>query len=104
MELAEAQVGLEDPALLEPATKNLSEVVRLEPKNARAFHLLATAYGRAGDEPMATLAQAEEFLARGKNKEAKAFADRAMQGLKVGSPGYLKAQDIQFAADQDEDD
>jgi predicted Zn-dependent protease len=49
---------------------------------------------------MANLAQAEEFLARGKNKEAKAFADRAMQGLKEGSPGYLRAQDIQFAADQ----
>jgi predicted Zn-dependent protease len=104
MELAEAQVGLEDPALLGVATENLKEVVRVEPKNARAFHLLATAYGRAGDQPMATLAQAEEFLARGKNKEAKAFADRAMQGLKVGSPGYLKAQDIQFAADQDDDD
>ncbi|MEZ5830395.1 MAG: M48 family metalloprotease [Dongiaceae bacterium] len=104
MELAEAQVGLEDPSLLDAATKNLNEVVRLEPKNAHAFHLLATAYGRAGNEPMATLAQAEEFLARGKNKEAKAFADRAMKGLKEGSPGYLKAQDIQFAADQAEDD
>jgi predicted Zn-dependent protease len=74
--------------------------VRLEPKNAHAFDLLATAYGRSGDEPMANLAQAEEFLARGKNKEAKAFADRAMQGLKEGSPGYLRAQDIQLAADQ----
>jgi predicted Zn-dependent protease len=104
MELAETQVGLEDPSLLESATANLNEVVRLEPRNARAFHLLATAYGRAGNEPMANLAQAEEFLARGKNKEAKAFADRALEGLKVGSPGYLKAQDIQFAADQDEDD
>ncbi|HSE74411.1 MAG TPA: M48 family peptidase, partial [Dongiaceae bacterium] len=89
---------------LEPALENLKEVVRLEPKNARAFHLLATAYGRSGDQPMATLAQAEEFLARGKNKEAKEFADRALQGLKVGSPGWLKAQDIQFAADQNDED
>lgn len=104
MELAETQVGLEDPALLDSATANLNEVVRVEPRNARAFHLLAIAYGKAGDEPMATLAQAEEFLNRGKNKEAKAFADRAMKGLKEGSPGYLKAQDIQFAADQSEDD
>ncbi len=104
MELAEAQVGLEDPALLEPAIANLNEVVRMEPKNARAFHLLATAYGRAGDTPMADLAQAEEFLARGKSKEAKRFAERALQGLKEGSPGWLKAQDIQFAADQVEDD
>jgi predicted Zn-dependent protease len=104
MELAEAQVGLDDPSLLEAATANLNEVVRLEPKNARAFHLLATAYGRAGNEPMATLAQAEEFLARGKTKEAKQFAERALRGLKEGSPGWLKAQDIQFAADQSEDD
>ncbi|HET6620294.1 MAG TPA: M48 family metalloprotease [Dongiaceae bacterium] len=104
LELAEAQVELEDPATLEPALQNLKEVVRLEPKNARAFHLLATAYGRSGDQPMATLAQAEEFLARGKSREAKEFADRAMQGLKVGSPGWLKAQDIQFAADQNDED
>ena len=104
MELAEAQVGLEDPALLQPAIDNLNEVVRMEPKNARAFHLLATAYGRAGDTPMADLAQAEEFLARGKSKEAKRFAESALQGLKEGSPGWLKAQDIQFAADQIEDD
>jgi predicted Zn-dependent protease len=104
LELSEAQVESEDPAFLKPALDNLNEVVRLEPKNAHAFHLLATAYGRSGDEPMATLAQAEEFLARGKNKEAKAFADRALQGLKEGSPGYLKAQDIQFAADQAEED
>jgi predicted Zn-dependent protease len=104
MELAEAQVGLEDPALLEPAIANLNEVVRVEPKNARAFHLLATAYGRSGDAPMADLAQAEEFLARGKWKEARQFAERAQQGLKEGSPGWLKAQDIQFAADQGEDD
>ncbi len=104
MELAETQVGLEHPALLEPAITNLNEVVRLEPKNARAFHLLATAYGRSGNTPMADLAQAEEFLARGKNKDAKRFAERALQGLKVGSPGWLKAQDIQFAADQAEED
>src|SRR5262245_60123544 len=104
MELAETQVGLEDPKLLEPAIANLSEVVRLEPKNGRAFHLLATAYGRSGDAPMADLAQAEEALARGKAREAKAFAERALKGLKEGSPGWLKAQDIQFAADQIEED
>ncbi len=104
MELAEAQVGLEHPALLEPAIANLNEVVRLEPRNARAFHLLAVAYGRSGNAPMADLAQAEEFLARGKNRDAKRFAERALHGLKEGSPGWLKAQDIQFAADQAEDD
>jgi len=104
MELAEAQVESEDPSLLKPALDNLNEVVRFEPKNSHAFRLLATAYGRAGDEPMATLSLAEEALARGKNKDAKQYADRALVGLKVGSPGYLKAQDIQFAADQNDED
>jgi predicted Zn-dependent protease len=104
MELAETQVGLEDQTLLDPAISNLNEVVRVEPKNSRAFHLLAIAYGRSGDAPMADLAQAEESLARGRAREAKAFAERALKGLKEGSPGWLKAQDIQFAADQVEED
>lgn len=104
LELAEAQVESGDPGLLKPALDNLNGVVQFESKNAHAFRLLATAYGRAGDEPMATLSLAEEALARGKNKLAKQYADRALDGLKVGSPGYLKAQDIQFAADQGDDE
>jgi predicted Zn-dependent protease len=104
MELATAQVESNNPALLESAASNLSEVVRLEPKNARAFYLLGRAYYGLGDMPMANLAQAEEALAKGENKQAKKLAERALQGLKEGSPGWLKAQDIQFAADQGEED
>lgn len=104
LELGTAQVESKDPALLKEAVTNLTEVVRVEPKNAGAFYELGQAYYDLGDEPMADLYQAEAALARGKNKEAKQFAERALQGLKEGSPGWLKAQDIQFAADQDEDD
>jgi predicted Zn-dependent protease len=93
-----------DPALLQSATANLNEVVRLEPKNPTAYRQLAIAYGRAGNMPMANLSQAEERLSRGKNKEAKAFAERALGALPEGSPGWLRAQDIQFAADQAEED
>ena len=93
-----------DPSLLESATANLNEVIRLEPKNPTAYRQLAIAYGRSGNMPMADLSQAEERLARGKNKEAKAFAERALGALPEGSPGWLRAQDIQFAADQAEDD
>ena len=104
MELATAQVQLGDPRLLEPAAALLTEVVRLEPKNAGAYDLLGRAYYNMGNEPMATLARAEAMLARGKSKEAKQLADRALAGLPEGSPGWLRAQDIQFAADQDDDD
>ncbi|MGH6894390.1 MAG: M48 family metalloprotease [Dongiaceae bacterium] len=104
MELATAQVESKDPSLLQSAVTNLNEVVRLEPKNAGAFYELGQAYYDLGDEPMASLCQAEAALARGKNKEAKQFADRALQGLKEGSPGWLRAQDIQFAADQGDED
>ncbi len=104
MELATAQVQLGDPALMEPAAAHLTEVVRLEPKNSRAYDLLGQAYFNLGNEPMATLARAEAMLARGKTKDAKRLADRAMAGLPEGSPGWLRAQDIQFVADQSEED
>lgn len=104
MELATAQIQLGDPALLDPAAAHLTEVVRLEPKNSRAYDLLGQAYFNQGNEPMATLARAEAMLARGKAKEAKRLADRAMAGLPEGSPGWLRAQDIQFVADQADED
>lgn len=103
LELATAQVQLGDPKLLEPAAAHLTEVVRLEPKNSRAYDLLGQAYYNMGNEPMATLARAEAMLARGKGKDAKRLAERAMAGLPEGSPGWLRAQDVQFAADQIDD-
>ena len=114
MELAEAQIQVvemaegkgerADPALLDAATTNLKQVVQAEPKNAGAYRLLAIAYGRSGDMATASLFQAEVFLALGKAKEAKSMAERALAGLPTGSPGWLRAQDIQFAADQRDDD
>jgi len=52
----------------------------------------------------ATLFQAEESLARGRTKMAKALAEPALAGLPMGSPGWLRAQDIQFVADQRDED
>lgn len=110
MELAQAQIQLVemaegrgeriDPALLQGAADHLMNVVRAEPKNVMAYHYLAIAHGRLGDMPMANLFQAEEFLMRGDAKKAKNLAERALAGLPMGSPGWLRAQDIQFAADQ----
>jgi predicted Zn-dependent protease len=114
LELAAAQIQLVemaggkhervDPALLEAATTNLKEVARLEPKNAEVYRLLAIDYGRRGDLATASLFQAEQWLARGDAKNAKRLAEQAMAGLPEGSPGWLRAQDIQFAADQRDDE
>jgi predicted Zn-dependent protease len=114
LELAQAQIQLAemaetrgepvDPALLHAATGHLTRVAHLEAKNADVYKLLAIAYGRQGDMAMANLFQAEEWLARGRGKRAKELAERALAGLPVGSPGWLRAQDIQFVADQREED
>ena len=69
-------------------------------QTAFAFRLLATAYGRAGDLGMAAIALAEEGLAQGDRTTAFQQADRAQQILPVGSPGYLRAQDIRRAAEE----
>ena len=114
LELGEAQLQMAemmegagkvmDPTLLEAAKRNLLEVTRLEPKNAFAYRLVAIAYGRLGDAAMANLFRAEEALAHGNAKKAKALAERVLAGLPAGSPAWLRAQDIQFAADQRIDD
>lgn len=59
-----------------------------------ALRDLATAYERAGDRPMATLATAERFALVGNFKDAARMAGRAAKLLPNGSPGWLRAQDI----------
>ncbi|MDP7670201.1 MAG: M48 family peptidase, partial [Alphaproteobacteria bacterium] len=54
----------------------------------------AIAYGRQGQVGLSSLALAEKFLIRGKNKDARAQAKRAEKALPHGSPGWLRAQDI----------
>ena len=68
------------------------------------YKLLATAYGMHGDMPMADLFQAERWLASGDAKQAKQLAERALSALPMGTPGWLRAQDIQFVADQRDED
>ena len=55
---------------------------------------LATAYERAGDTGMATLATAERYALVGNVKNAISLARRAAAMLPEGSPGWLRSQDI----------
>ncbi|HEX9448334.1 MAG TPA: M48 family peptidase, partial [Dongiaceae bacterium] len=68
-----------------------------------SWHLMAVAQGRAGNLPEASLSQAEEQLALGKKRQAKFFANKAMDGLPIGSPSWQRAQDILGVSESSEE-
>jgi len=65
-----------------------------EPESEDAYTQLAMAYGRKNDLADADLASAQAAFARGDNKTARELAERAKQRFPVGSPGWVKADDI----------
>jgi predicted Zn-dependent protease len=52
------------------------------------------AYGRKGDAAQADLASAEAAYVRGDNKTAREIAARAKTRFAIGTPGWIKADDI----------
>lgn len=76
------------------AIRQLEQALRSEPRSAEAHRMLAIAYGRQGNEGTSRLHLAEEAYLTGKNAFAKTEARMAMEKLKKGSPGWLRAQDI----------
>lgn len=102
-ETAQVMIETEDPAYLKEAIADLSEATRLEPNEPLSWHLMAIAQGRAGNLPEASLSQAEEQLALGKKKQAKFFANKAMDGLPIGSPSWQRAQDILGVSESDDE-
>jgi predicted Zn-dependent protease len=98
LSLAQVQVELNDPALDRAALHNLALAMQYEPRNAFAWRLSAIVHGRRGDVGMTALALAESALARGKAPEARQQAVRAQKILAEGSPGWLRASDIEQLA------
>lgn len=99
--LAQTKLESGSPADLRSAIDNLNAAVRADPAGGSPFawRLLATAYGRSGDLGMAAVALAEEALAQGDPATARQQAQRAEQTLARGTPGWLRAQDIKRAAE-----
>lgn len=79
---------------LKKALQNLILAQKDDPKSTRIQRLMATAYGRTGDEPRAKLHLAEEALLQRKYDYAKSLADTALKGLKTGSADWIRANDI----------
>jgi predicted Zn-dependent protease len=82
-------------------TKNADEAVHLlrsaltqEPEASSAYSQLAMAYGRKGDLAHADLASAEAAFYRGDFSAATMLATRAKTRLPIGSPAWVRADDI----------
>ena len=92
--LAEAMLGTEDPALLDDALNRLRKASINEEDNSQAFRLLSSAYYKKHQEPQANLAVARAHFIDGDYKKATIFAKRAQVGFKAGSPEFIRTEDI----------
>ena len=92
--LGQALIATHDRARGEEAVTLLQTALTREPESADAYSQLAMAYGQKGDLANADLASARSAFMRGDFKTARELAARAKTRFPVGSPGWLKADDI----------
>ena len=94
MLLGQALVGTTNKAYTEEAISILRAAVARETEAPIGYTQLAMAYGRKGDYAEADLASAQAAYLRGDNKTARELASRAKTRFAVGTPGWVKADDI----------
>jgi predicted Zn-dependent protease len=92
--LGRALVESNDRAHLDEAISVLESSLLHEAESPEAYTQLALAYGRKGDLAHADLSSAQSALVRGDMKAARMLAARAKERFPVGSPGWVKADDI----------
>jgi predicted Zn-dependent protease len=92
--LGRALVESNDRAHLDEAVSVLEASVLHDPESPEAYAQLAIAYGRKGDLARADLSSAQSALMRGDIKAARMLAARAKERFPVGSPGWVKADDL----------
>ncbi len=92
--LAQALNATNNPKLAEEAVALLRTAIAREPESSDAYAQLAVAYGRKGDLANADLASAQAAFVRGDLKTARQLATRAKTRLPIGSPAWVRADDI----------
>jgi predicted Zn-dependent protease len=92
--LGQALIESNDPAHINEAISVLESSVSRDPDSPEAYNQLAMAYGRKGDLGHADLASAQSALTRGDLKVARMLAARAKDRFPIGSPGWVRADDI----------
>jgi predicted Zn-dependent protease len=94
MLLGQALVATDNKAYTDEAITILRAAVARESEAPLGFSQLAMAYGRKGDYAEADLASAQAAYLRGDNKTARELASRAKTRFAIGTPGWVKADDI----------
>ena len=92
--LGQALVATNDRARVDEAVTILQAALTREPESVDGYRLLAMAYGQKNDLARADLASAQAAFMRGDLKTAREIATRAKTRFPVGSPGWVKADDI----------
>jgi predicted Zn-dependent protease len=92
--LGQALVESNDPSHLNEAISVLEASLARDSDSPEGYNQLAMAYGRKGDVANADLASAHAALARGDIKAARMLAGRARDRFPLGSPGWVRADDI----------
>jgi predicted Zn-dependent protease len=95
--LGQALVGTDNKAYTDEAIAILRAAVVRETEAPLGYTQLAMAYGRKGDYAQADLASAQAAFLRGDNKTARELASRAKTRFAIGTPGWVKADDIVVA-------
>jgi len=92
--LGQALVGADNKTYTEEAISILRNAMARETEQPLGYIQLAMAFARKGDLAEADLASAQAAFLRGDNKTARDLASRAKTRFAVGTPGWVKADDI----------
>lgn len=92
--LGQAMLASSNNSYANEAVQILKAALAREPEVPSAYSQLAVAYGKQGNYAEADLAAAQAAFLRGDNKTARDLATRAKTRFAVGTPGWVKADDI----------
>jgi len=92
--LGQALIATNNPRNADEAVANLEKAIARDPDIPDAYTNLAMAYGRKGDLAKADLASAQAAFSRGDFMTARQLAARAKGRFPIGTPGWVKADDI----------
>ncbi|MDC1120226.1 M48 family metalloprotease [bacterium] len=97
--LAHVILEMNRPKLNDLALSNIKQALMVERFMPLAWRLAGTAYGRKKQFGLSSWSLAEYNVLIGRKRLARVQVERALKILKVGSPSWLRAQDIKNQID-----